>query len=192
MVLFDQLRISDNGKYLYINVHVNKADYFDNVFIDKLIIKTSEQVSEADPLSTQDACIYQYVVQDDTTKELNLVLKASSDFDTAYNTMSDKLLFVYVVCKGVPDPCTPCRLDEMTTLGVTFDYSVLYQKVMQMTKQLADSCNIPSAFIDLILLWNGFKAAVETEHYIDAIDYYDKMFRGNINEFKTSGCGCHG
>ena len=33
MILFDQLRISDDGKRLYINAHVNKADYFANVYI---------------------------------------------------------------------------------------------------------------------------------------------------------------
>jgi hypothetical protein len=80
----------------------------------------------------------------------------------------------------------------MTTLGVTFDESLYYQKVMQFTKELVGNCDIPDNFIDLILLWNGFKAAVETEHYIEAIDYYNKMFRGNTVRFSTLGCGCHG
>ena len=31
MILFDQLRISDDGQRLYINAHVNKADYFKNL-----------------------------------------------------------------------------------------------------------------------------------------------------------------
>ena len=35
MIIFDQLRISDNGKMLYVDIHVNKADLFDNIFIDR-------------------------------------------------------------------------------------------------------------------------------------------------------------
>lgn len=193
MVIFDQLRISDDGKKLYVNAHVNSADCFNNIYLDRIVIQTQDQVSEADPLTPGDACICQMQITDET-KELNLVLDASTDFDSVYNTLSDKLLFVYIVCKGVPDPCTPCRLDELTTLGVTFDETMLYQKVMQYTRQLTDSCEIPKDFIDLILLWNGFKAAVETEHYIPAIDFWKKLFdSNNIAVYGTTKpCGCHG
>ena len=83
----------------------------------------------------------------------------------------------------------------MTTLGVTFDETLLYQKVMQFTKELADSCAVSKGFIDMILLWNGFKAAVDTEHYLPAIDFWKKMFYGHhgINGLSSSKpCGCHG
>ena len=49
MILFDQLRISDDGKRLYINAHVNKADYFANVYIDSIVIMTADKVSETAP-----------------------------------------------------------------------------------------------------------------------------------------------
>jgi hypothetical protein len=88
-------------------------------------------------------------------------------------------------------------------LGVTFDENLLYQRVMQYTKSLADNCKIPVAFMDFILLWNAFKASVETEHYIPAIKYYNMLFGKDAdgNPYgaydKTSGviskpCGCHG
>lgn len=193
MILFDQLRITDDGKMLLIDVHVNESDYFKDIYLDKVYIQTSEQVSEADPLSPGDDCIYQMTVSGNQ-KGLHLALKAQTDFDKVYTTLSDKLLFVYVVCKGVADPCTPCRLDELTTLGVTFDETLFYQQVMQYTRELADNCEIPKDFIDMILLWNGFKAAVDTEHYIPAIDFWKKMFGergiGKTNAYRTKGCGC--
>ena len=178
---------------LYIDVHVNKAEYFDNIYIDSVIIQTQDQVSETDPLSPGSEHIYS-MKADEGTKELHLALKASTDFDLVYRSLSDKLLFVYVICTGTPDVCTPCRLDEMTTLGVTFDESLFYQMVMQQTGQLADTCEIPKGFIDLILLWNAFKAAVETEHYIPAIDFWRKMFdkRYNASLKGAKPCGCHG
>lgn len=194
MIIFDQLRISDNGKQLYIDVHVNKSEDFENITLDKVIIQTSDQVSETDPLTPGSEYIYEATVGGNE-KELHLCLDAATDFVQPLSSLSNLLLFVYVICKGTPGPCTPCRLDEMTTLGVTFDETLLYQKVMQLTKQLADECKVSKDFIDMILLWNGFKAAIETEHYIPAIDFWKKLFFGHhgmvgVSNYKP--CGCHG
>lgn len=191
MIIFDRLEISDSGKVLYMDVHVNMASYFDNIYIDKVVIQTSNQVSETDPLTPGSEYIYTQQV-DGNVKELHLALNAVSDFEQVYNSLSDKLLFVYVICKGVVGECTPCRLDELTTLGVTFDTALLYQRVMQYTRELNRDCQIPKGFIDLILLWNGFKAAIETEHYIVAIDFWKRLFKTGEFTIISKGCGCHG
>lgn len=205
MIIFDQLRISDNGKKMYINAHVNKANYFDNIYIDSIVIMTADKVSETNPfMPTSD---YIYIKKaDDGTKELDLVLTPndlSRSWETDVNAiafnqadMSNTLFFVYIKCKGTPDSCTPCRLDEEVTLGVTFDENVLHQRVMGFTKQLVSSCcNVPTDFIDFILLWNAFKASVETEHYIPAIKFYNMLFgivKKDGYQSTTGGCGCHG
>lgn len=109
--------------------------------------------------------------------------------------MSKTLFFVYIKCKGTPGSCTPCRLDEETTLGVVFDENVLHQKVMDYTKELVTDCSVPSAFIDFILLWNAFKSAIETEHYIPAIKFYNMMFDevGKSCQSRTiKTCRCNG
>lgn len=191
MIIFDRLQIADSGKMLYMDVHVNKASYFDNIYIDKIIIQTSDQVSETDPLTPGSDYIYTLNVSGNV-KELHLALNAAYDFEEVYSTLSDKLLFVYVICKGIVGDCTPCRLDEMTTLGVTFDTALLYQRVMQYTRELNKDCVISKAFIDLILLWQGFKAAVETEHYIVAIDFWKRLFKTGEFTIISKGCGCHG
>ena len=194
-VIFDQLRISDDGKKMYINLHVNKAEYFDNVYLDSIVIMTADKVSETNPDIPTSDYIYNKVFEGNQ-KEADLVL-LPSDFNEhfAKSDFSSDLFFVFVKIKGTPSECTPCRLDEEITLGVTFDDNLLYQKVMQFTRDLADSCTISKGFIDIILLWNGFKAAVNTEHYLPAIDFWKKMFYGHhgINGLSSSKpCGCHG
>lgn len=204
MIIFDQLRISDDGKRMYINAHVNKADYFNDIYIDSIVIQTADKVSETDPgLPTSD---YVYIKKaEENAKELNLVLEAS-DLSRSWETdpkaiafnrgdMSKTLFFVYIKCKGTPGSCTPCRLDEETTLGVVFDENVLHQKVMDYTKELVADCSVPSAFIDFILLWNAFKSAIETEHYIPAIKFFNMMFEevGKSCQSRTiKTCGCNG
>nr|DAD82354.1 MAG TPA: hypothetical protein [CrAss-like virus sp. ctcfK29] len=204
MIIFDQLRISDDGKRMYINAHVNKADYFNDIYIDSIVIQTADKVSETDPgLPTSD---YVYIKKaEENVKELNLVLEAS-DLSRSWESdpkaiafnrgdMSKTLFFIYIKCKGTPGSCTPCRLDEETTLGVVFDENVLHQKVMDYTKELVADCNVPSAFIDFILLWNAFKSAIETEHYIPAIKFFNMMFEevGKSCQSRTiKTCGCNG
>ena len=204
MIIFDQLRISDDGKRMCINAHVNKADYFNDIYIDSIVIQTADKVSETNPgLPTSD---YIYIKKvEENTKELNLVLEAS-DMSRSWESdpkaiafnrgdMSKTLFFVYIKCKGTPGSCTPCRLDEGTTLGVVFDENVLHQKVMDYTKELVADCSVPSAFIDFILLWNAFKSAIETEHYIPAIKFFNMMFEevGKSSQNRTIKiCGCNG
>lgn len=205
MVIFDQLRISDDGKRMYINVHVNKAKFFDNIVIDSITVMTSDKVSETAPGTPTEDYIYTQKVEGEQ-RELNIVLEPT-DFTRTWETdsnamkfsqaeMSSTLFFVYVKCKGVPDVCTPCRLDEEITLGVTFDENILHQRVMDYTKELvADCCNLPIGFMDFMLLWNAFKASVETEHYLAAIKFFDMLFGivgDNGHKLTVKGCGCHG
>lgn len=212
MIIFDQLRISDDGKRLYINLHVNNADYFEHVYLDSLTIMTHEKVSGVtDPMSPTEDYIYKKTYEG-SQKEEALVLTAEDFFKIwetdpkamrfRYSEMSKTLFFVYVKVKIAIDEGEdfdiPCGLDREITVGVTFDTAMLYQLVMNYTRELAQDCVVPQGFTDLILLWNAFKSAIETEHYIPAIRFWDMLFgkegkgiigNGSIN---SKGCGCHG
>lgn len=193
-VIFDQLRISDDGKKMYINLHINKAEYFDDIYLDSITIMTADKVSETNPNMPTADYIYNKVFEDNQ-KEADLVL-LPSDFNEyfAKSDFGSDLFFVFVKIKGVPSECTPCRLDEEVTLGVTFDENLLYQRVMDFTKGLTNDCQIPTEFTDFILLWNAFKASVETEHYVPAIKFWKMLFdnRGSVAMGKPKNCGCHG
>lgn len=203
MIIFDQLRLSDDGSKMYINAHVNKSACFENMYVDTITIMTSDKVSETTPgLPTSNYIYTKKFTESD--KEVNLVLTAT-DFTKTWETdpramvfkyedMSRTLFFVYVKCKGTPAPNTPCTLDEETTMAVTFDEKMLYQRVMDYTKGLLSDCCIPVGFIDFILLWNAFKASVETEHYIPAIKFFNLLF-GEVDSTGrriVKSCGCHG
>ena len=208
-VIIDQLRISDNGKKLFLDVHVNTHTYFENVYLDYIVIKKSSQVSETSvnnasitlnsfgvPTNPEEYVFYHKFTGN--VKEYHTVISpVDSEISLACSdtTFSKDLYFVYIVTKGTPDSCTPCTLDEQTTLGVTFDESLLYQKVMDYTKSLTADCTIPVGFTDLILLWNAFKASVETEHWCAAIKFYNMLFDENLSTSSGSlskPCGCNG
>lgn len=206
MILFDQLRLSDDGKTMYINVHVNQASVFDNVYLDSITIMSAEKVSETDPYVPTTDYLYTYTFEGEQ-KEGALVLTAN-DFTKTWETeatkmvftnqdMRNTLFFVYVKWKGVIDASkVQCGDDSDYVLGVTFDEKCLYQKVMGYTKSLAENCTVPLGFTDFILLWNAFKASIETDHYIPAINYWNMLFGGENSgisiEANYKGCGCHG
>lgn len=203
MVIFDQLRISDKGDKMFIDVHINKADYFKDIYLDSITIIPADKVLESSPDIPSEDYLYQKTFgKSDSFKEASLVLTAN-DFTRKWETnpkkiifkgsdMSSTLFFVYVKCKGTVGECTPCKLDELITLGVTFDEKMLYQKVMGYTKELTDDCIVPRDFIDFILRWYGFKASIESEHYIEAIKFWKMLFNDYpINETSYSiGCSC--
>lgn len=195
MLLFDQLRISDDGKRMYINIHVNFATYFDNIMLDSITICTADQVSETNPNAPSQDYIYKKVYTEDLQVDNIVLTPQDMNENFTKSSFSSDLFFVYVKCKGTPDQCTPCTLDEEITLGVTFDENMLYQKVMDYTKELTKDCTIPQDFTDFILQWNAFKASVETEHYIPAIKFWQMMFdKTSMASYGqiTKNCGCHG
>ena len=227
MIIFDQLRIADDGKALYVDIHVNKSAYFDSVYLDSITIATADKVWESSFCVPASDFIYQYTVMDEE-KEIHLRIDKGV-LDEAFNNtdssgqvkdmtipiaaipfnksnFSDDLFFVFVKVKGTPDACVPCCMAKEVTVGATFDSNLLYQRVLGYTRELAQDCTIPQGFTDFILLWNAFKAAVETEHFVPAYKYYNMLFGKDmegepygpygsgvtVHHGKKGGCGCHG
>ena len=208
MIIFDQLRVSDDGKLLYVDAHVSLADYFSEVTINSLIICTGAQVYETLDINP-DVNTYIYKKTYDEVKEIHEVIDINDAVSTealapdsegnliyAKTDFSHDLFFVYVGCSNVPEECKCYLHVDKYVVGVTFDENLLYQKVMQFTKGLADNCQVPVEFTDFILLWNAFKASVETEHFIPAVKYYNMLFDKGVFDTGTMGktrpCGCHG
>lgn len=217
MIVFDQLRISNEGDKLFINFHVNFAEYYDDVMLDSVIVTTADKILESNPTSLPQEFIYKKTYSEDLQVD-NIVLDKAA-LDAAFNnrnssgepidstkpyatipfdksTFNEDLFFVYVKCKvGVISGTVPCEADNPVTLGIAFNDKTIYQKTMQYTKEIADTCNIPGEFIDFILLWNAFKVSVDTGHYNSAISFWNLLLdkkTGSPTININKRCGCHG
>ena len=211
-IIIDQLRISDDALQMYINAHVNKHTSFSNVHIKSLTIKVADNVRETDPKSNTKNYIYKKEYAADT-KEIYEIINIG-DINSYYaNHLTDKdasdnplvvdykrsdfsrtLFFIYIETDTVSsDPSIPCSENQKVNVYTTFDDTLLHQKSLDYIKGLANTCIVPVGFTDFILQWNAFKSAITTEHYVPAIDLFNKMFDiRNINDVGTKGCGCHG
>lgn len=217
MVIFDQLRLSDDATKLYVTAHVNTAQYMDNtspfkdVYIKRVVVSDANKITEMSDLDTIVNRKKYLVKQDygdgDYKKSIDLVFDANNferhdeteikKIDFCGKEMLTTLFFVFIETTdaGAAGACLPCYMQNKVTVGATFDENLLFQNVMNYTRELADDCNIPSGFIDFILRWNAFKAAIATDHYLPAVKYYNMLFGGSNSTNTTGttrGCGCHG
>lgn len=108
-------------------------------------------------------------------------------------TFKDNLLFVYVQTEGAPALDTPCGMDEETTLGVTLYHYPIYNSIMNSIKELEKDCEVPKSFIDNMLRFKAFELALNTEHYNQAIIYYNKFIKNaNLGTVTSNKCNCYG
>lgn len=183
MIHFNELRITPDGQNLIIDVSVLGESYYQNVYIDNIVIDTQDTYVGTGPSSKP---VYSYSVPSDSQlKHLRLNLD-SIDLGTL-----NGLFFVYVRTKGTPAADTPCGMDNITTMGTVTNVYPFYQKAMNYIGEVASNCAVPQDFIDYILKLKALELAVRTGNYPDAIKYYNKFFNGKENiVVRKGGCGC--
>lgn len=121
-----------------------------------------------------------------TLKNIRLEL----DSKDLLGTKLDNLFFVYIQASGVPSSDTPCGMDNEYTIGVTLDTCPIYNNILKHIKQLNCECSTPKDLIDSFLQFKALQIAVETEHYQEAINYFNKFFLGKQDN--NLNCGCNG
>ena len=190
MVQFNELRITSDGQHLIIDVSVLKDSYYENVYIDSIIIDNQDTYVGSGPSSNP---VYQYSVPDvmsKLTKEYVSSKYVRLDL-TPTDLSLNGLLFVYVRTKGTPAADTPCGLDNMTTLGTVTNMYPFYQQAINYIGELANNCSMPQNFADYILKMKGLELAMRTGNYTDAIKFYNKFFNGKNNTvIRKGGCSC--
>lgn len=183
MIQFDNLRISGIDKTLRIQVSVLSESYYTNVYIDKVIIDNQNSYTALGPSYN-----YKYMQQiSGDQKSITLVISDTEIIEGLKNN----ILYVYVQTKGTPAIDTPCGEDNINTLGIVYNIQPFYLNIMSYIKELGDTCQIPTHFIDAYLQMKGLEMAVRTGNYTQANKLWDKIKFHN-NGFIKPNCGCNG
>lgn len=217
MLHFNELRITQDNRFLIIDVSVDNQDYFDDVLLDSIVIDTQDTFV---PNGPSDNPLYVYNVEDayDLTyslpeqcncnpvrvdedksycftygtqqmKNVRLELKLSDWKDLSpYNTM----FFVYVKSKGTPSADTPCGFDKGQIIGTVINLQPIYKQTLKYLREVECDCEIPKGFIDMILKLKAIELCVRTGNYVQAVKYWKKFFIKNQCKSPTSNCGCYG
>lgn len=185
MITFNELRITKDGKYLIIDVSVRSQSYYDNIYLDSISIDTQDTYKDNGPSSS-------IVYTKDITKESPSAKHYRLEIPAGELSLSDNMFFVYVKVKGTPASDTPCGMDEVYTLGVTFNPCALYNTMMSYVKEVGNTCSVPKNFIDMFLQYKALEISIETEHYMQAIEYYNSFIKDIKSVAVSKTCNCYG
>lgn len=177
MLQYNQLSISQDKKHLIIDVQVQDMSYYENVYIDTIIIDTQKTFSVTGPSSKP-----LMTIDCNHTKHFRQFI----DIDS----IADNLFFVYTISTGEPADNTPCGMDTTSILGVTYDKYPMYFQGMKFLSEM-NGCEPASNLIDYILTNKAFDLSLQTGNYQTAIKYWNEFFDKKEKTI-SSKCGCHG
>lgn len=186
MVIFNECRIDKEGKNLIVDVSVDSLPYYKNVYLESITIDSDKTFIEHGPSSNP---IYSNTfVESDKLKNVRLKLNYK---ELGLDNLSDNILFVYIGVGGIPDPNTPCGMDNKYSVAVAVNLRPIYNMAMGYIKELESTCTPPKGLIDMILRLNAFKLSLKTGNFLTAIKQWDKLFK-NKRIVSSNKCGCNG
>ena len=193
MIRFNELRITKDGKYLIIDVSVRSQPYYNDVYLDSISIDTQDTYKDGGP---SPSIVYFKDIASEAGDSSGLKhYRLELGVGEFLPSLSDNMFFVYVKAKGTPASNTPCGMDNEYTLGVTFNTCALYNAVMSYVRETVSTCSIPKKFIDLFLQFKAIETSINTDHYMQAVEYYNKFIKdlGKTNTpAYTKSCNCYG
>lgn len=217
MIILNECRINAEGRHLIIEATVENLDYFQNVFIDSVIIDTDETYRESGPSNTPIYSIKyekEYVdvgvsnsdnqlVTNSNCKCSNVFLKNKMGYkhirlvldmnDLKGMSLNDHIFFIYIIATGIPSPTTPCGLDNKTTMGIAYNMRPIYNMAMSYVRELNNECEIPKSMLDLTLRLKALEFAFKTGNIVEAINLWEKLFKKKrFTPLSKPGCNCDG
>lgn len=199
MVRFNECRVTEDGDRLVIKASVDSLKYYDNVYIDSIIIDTDKTYTPNGPSSNpvyvrkfvndgDDSIHDGYSMETKGQKKISISI-CGKDMDRA--SLNDDIFFVYASTSGIPSPDTPCGMDNFYTMAAAVNMRPIYNEAMKYIRELNNSCEIPKGFIDAILKLKGFDLSLKTGHISTAIDMWSRLLK-NRTATPDSKCKCNG
>lgn len=184
MVVFQDLRITPDGKDLCIDAIVSPYVYYEGEYISSIIIDSEETYTASGPSSNP---VYSKNFSDQS-KQQSLILSAS---DFGWEDFSNHILYVYAYVDGIPDSNTPCGWDNLYTLGVVLWWQPIYQIGINLMKKVTDNCcEISREFIDYTLRFKAFELALRNAQYPLANSRFKEWFTHTSMPTYNTLCRC--
>lgn len=205
MVIFNDLRITEDKQCLIVDCAIEDVDGYDGMYIDSIDVEYYKNMTDDGTPSDKSINLYTKPDGEVGSRSMRVTLNASQLNKKTFGTDTfDKgLFFVTVVCDGTPtNPSIlagySCGADDTVDVGVAVDWHSIYTLGMSYASQLAygceDKCVQPSGFESFVLYWYALQLAISTCDWILVKSLWDKFLRALVGNMGTStltgGCGC--
>lgn len=209
MIHYNNLYITEDSKYLVIDVSIDEEPYYKDVYLDTISIDTQDTFVPNGPsdnakvftirkdnlnkvyVNNEEVLVNSenvYIEGTDKVKHIKLCLTAK-ELDV---NLSKDMLFVYTIATGTPSPETPCNCDINKILSVVVNTYGIYKSIIPLIKEISDTCKEPLSFINRELQIKAVEYAIKSSNYILAIKYWKKYFMNSITTTSFNKCSCNG
>ena len=186
MIHYNNLYITEDSKYLVIDVAIDEESYYEDVYLDKIGIDTQDTFVPNGP--SDKAKVFTISKNELNRKHIKLCLTSK---ELGVNLSKD-MLFVYTIATGTPAPDTPCNYDVNKILSVVVNTYEVYKSIIPLIKEISNQCKEPLAFIDRELQIKAVEYALRSSNYLLAIKYWKRYFMNNNIVPSSNKCTCNG
>lgn len=184
-IVYNDLRVSPNGQYLFVDAEVAAYDYYNGMYVEAIVIDTEETYTGTGP-SSRPVFKKEFSTED---KHQAMVLEAK---DFGWSDFHGHLLYIYALAGGTPAPDTPCDWDGESSLGVVLWWQPIYEQgIKYMAKTVRECCDTNSGYIDYLLRYHTFMLALKSANYVLANDLFKRWFSSSEIVVRTTSCNCN-
>lgn len=203
MILFNELRMTDDKSRLIIDCHIEGLDIYKDMYIKNIYV---DYYGNREVTLPSARCVKVYENADDEGNPVTTVQAVRVNLDLSdavrkqfiISTFAGGLFYVTVECDGtVPATVStmPCGYDTSVDYGVIVDWEMLYTLGMRHATTYNFGCGAcgDDDFETFVLMWNSIKLAVQSCDFTVMERFWEKFIRAfavTDTAVTSSVCGC--
>lgn len=207
MIHYNNLYITEDSKYLVIDVAIDEDSTYDNVYLYRIAIDTQDTyitngpsnnakiifLDEGDVEKPSMNGIGEVKNSDKAFKKVKHIKLTLSAKDLGVNLNKD-MLFIYSTASGFIPEDKPDVIKYITDtiLNVVVNTYEVYKSIIPLIKEIGELCKDPISFIDRELQIKAVEYSIKNSNYLLAIKYWKKYFMDNTITSSSNKCNCNG
>lgn len=207
MIHYNNLYITEDSKYLVIDVAIDEDSTYDDVYLDRIAIDTQDTYITNGP--SNNAKIFHiggYDIEGPSINGIEEVKNSSKNIKKVKHTkltlsakdlgvnLNKDMLFIYSTASGfIPeDKQDVIKYITNTILNVVVNTYEVYKSIIPLIKEIGELCKDPISFIDRELQIKAVEYSIKNSNYLLAIKYWKKYFMDNTITSSSNKCNCNG
>lgn len=207
MIHYNNLYITEDGKYLVIDVAIDEDSTYDDVYLYGIAIDTQDTyitngpsnnakiifLDEGDVEKPSMNGIEEVKNSGKGVKKVKHTKLTLSAKDLGVNLNKD-MLFIYSTASGFIPEDKPDVIKYITDtiLNVVVNTYEVYKSIIPLIKEIGELCKDPISFIDRELQIKAVEYSIKNSNYLLAIKYWKKYFMDNTITSSSNKCNCNG
>ena len=207
MIHYNNLYITEDGKYLVIDVAIDEDSTYDDVYLYRIAIDTQDTYITNGPSNNAKIIFLdEGDVEKPSMNGIGEVKNSGKDVKKVKHTkltlsakdlgvnLNKDMLFIYSTASGfIPeDKPDVAKYITDTILNVVVNTYEVYKSIIPLIKEIGELCKDPISFIDRELQIKAVEYSIKNSNYLLAIKYWKKYFMDNTITSSSNKCNCNG